>query len=105
MFIPKGINNTVVVESLRRYGNITEWEARHSCEHNYIKILTMENTLSGVPIFCPYCENQIVMFEELYIVDEAGPVDYDWYGSYNKRSENKLNDFYKKMNNQKRKIR
>jgi len=90
--MPTGINNTIVVESLRRYGQITEWETRHSCNNNnHIKILNMYDIINGVPIFCPYCQNQIVAFENMIVIDE------DWFTKYNQRVQSEINKWKTKV--------
>ena len=106
MHIPRGVNNTIVVESLRRHGQITEWEARHSCEsdsYSYIKILTLGEISNGIPIFCPHCQNQIIIFERMIVIDEAGPRD-DWFGRYNERVEKHFDRYHQRMKKERMKV-
>ena len=64
MKIPIGINNTKVIEKTRKYGKITEWEAKHTCICDNWETINLTEVKTGIPIRCLICSKDIVKFVE-----------------------------------------
>jgi len=66
----QGINNTMIVEKTRVFGEITEYEARHQCVGDVWHTLTKTFLEEKVPLSCGLCQKDIVIFKEENIQED-----------------------------------
>lgn len=79
--IPFGINNTIVIERTRTYGDVVEWELHHSCFDSCISfkhILNKHQIEQNCDVFCPYCKTKIVGYNNIAVAMKKNPGERVW---------------------------